>query len=227
MTSALSLATSVPDPMAIPQGREKLSDRQCRQKSDGHRKFHCHLAVDNVLKGFFEDGVATDQSRSDANYADAREWLPNSKPDRSRSDYHEGNANEFSPLNSLRVSARPATRRRSFISWEFRSKALVGDFSIKGEGFIAKHSLAVLPKRLSQVRPHHVDHFICGQYLRRSRFLFSVKNMAPNVAFQKLGHQAVHRSPGSAHELQYVGAISFFGESAHKSFHLSLNALGP
>ena len=146
MTSALSLATSVPDPMAIPQGREKLSDRQCRQKSDGHRKFHCHLAVDNVLKGFFEDGVATDQSRSDANYADAREWLPNSKPDRSRSDYHEGNANEFSPLNSLRVSARPATRRRSFISWEFRSKALVGDFSIKGEGFIAKHSLAVLPK---------------------------------------------------------------------------------
>jgi len=103
MTSALSLATSVPDPMAIPQGREKLSDRQCRQKSDGHRKFHCHLAVDNVLKGFFEDGVATDQSRSDANYADAREWLPNSKPDRSRSDYHEGNANEFSPFNSPRV----------------------------------------------------------------------------------------------------------------------------
>jgi hypothetical protein len=85
------------------QGREKLSDRQRRKKRDGHRKFHRHLALDNVLERLFEDGVTTDQGRRDANYADAREWLPKSKPDRSRSEYHEGNANEFGPFNSPRV----------------------------------------------------------------------------------------------------------------------------
>ena len=69
----------------------------------GHREFHCHLAFDNVLEGFFEDRVATDQGRSDANYTDAGEWLPKSKPDRSRSEDYEGNANEFSPFNSPRV----------------------------------------------------------------------------------------------------------------------------
>ena len=136
------------------------------EKRYGHREFHCHLAFDNVLEGFFEDGVATNQGRSDANYTDAREWLPNSKPDRSRSEYHKGNANEFSPFNSPRVFRVLSTKTQVLHFLGILLQSVVGDFLIKGEEFIAKHSLAVLPKRLSQVRLHHVDHFICGHYLR-------------------------------------------------------------
>jgi hypothetical protein len=50
--------------------------------------------------------------------------------------------------------------------------------------------------------------------------------MAPNVAFQKFGHQAVHGSSRCAHYLQNFGAIALFGEGAHKSFHLPLDTLG-
>jgi len=46
------------------------------------------------------------------------------------------------------------------------------------------------------------------------------------VAFQKLGHQLFIAPLAALIELQYVGAITFFGESATRAFHLPLNALG-
>jgi len=51
--------------------------------------------------------------------------------------------------------------------------------------------------------------------------------MAPDVSFQKLGHEAVHCASGRAHHLQNFGAIALFGESANQSFNLPLNTLGP
>jgi hypothetical protein len=57
--------------------------------------------------------------------------------------------------------------------------------------------------------------------------VFSVQDVAPDVALKKLGHQAVHGSSGGAHHLQNFGAIALFVQDSHQSFYLPPDALGP
>src|SRR5208282_198819 len=78
-----------------------------------------------------------------------------------------------------------------------------------------------------QVRLHHGDDFVGGRELFRTGLLLFIEDVTLDMAVQELGHQTVHGPSCGTHQLQNVGAITFFGESPHKSFHLSLNALGP
>src|SRR5437667_967726 len=85
------------------QRSEELSDSQRRDKSDGHREFHRHLSFDDVLDRFLEDRIPADQRSCDANYTDARKWLPKPEPYCRRSQCHKGNTNEFSPFQPVFV----------------------------------------------------------------------------------------------------------------------------
>src|SRR5438309_10628717 len=62
----------------------------------GHREFHRHLSFDDVLDRFLEDRIPADQRSCDANYTDARKWLPKPEPYCRRSQCHKVNTNEFS-----------------------------------------------------------------------------------------------------------------------------------
>jgi hypothetical protein len=46
------------------RGKE-LSDRQCRKQRDGHREFHRHFSLNNVLAGLLEDGISADEGPQD------------------------------------------------------------------------------------------------------------------------------------------------------------------
>jgi hypothetical protein len=81
--------------------------------------------------------------------------------------------------------------------------------------------------RSLQVRLDHIDDFIGGGYLSRSWALLSVKHVTANVTLQKLGHEAVHRPSGRAHDLQNLRTIALLGKGSYQSFDLSLNAFGP
>jgi hypothetical protein len=81
--------------------------------------------------------------------------------------------------------------------------------------------------RSLQVRLDHIDDFIGGGYLSRSWALLSVKHVTANMTFQKLGHEAVHRPSGRAHDLQNIGAIALLAQGSYQSFDLPLNAFGP
>jgi hypothetical protein len=53
-----------------------------------------------------------------------------------------------------------------------------------------------------------------------------MQNVAADVAFQELSHQAVHSSSGGPHNLQNFGTVAFFGERPHQRLYLPLNTLG-
>jgi hypothetical protein len=74
------------------QSCEELSNRQSREKSDGHREFHRHLSFNDVLESFLENGISADESSRGADNTYVRKRLPKPKPDRSRSQGHKANA---------------------------------------------------------------------------------------------------------------------------------------
>ena len=83
------------------QRGKEFTNGQGGKKRDGHRQFHCHFSFDNILEGFLEDGIATDQGSRETNYTEARKWLPHAKPDRGRGQRHEPNADEFNPFEPM------------------------------------------------------------------------------------------------------------------------------
>src|SRR5579872_7120992 len=85
------------------QSGEELSNRQSREESDGHREFHRHLSLNDILESLFENRISADQRCRDADDADVRKRLPEPKPDRSGSHGHKSNAGEFSPFHSVIV----------------------------------------------------------------------------------------------------------------------------
>jgi hypothetical protein len=70
------------------------------------------------------------------------------------------------------------------------------------------------------------DHFFRGRRLPGIGFFF-IEDLIADVAFQKLGHQAIHGSPRSAHLLQNLRAIALFGKGACERFYLALDTLSP
>jgi len=83
--------------------RAELSNRQSREKRDGHREFHRHLSLNDVLEGFLENGKSADQGSRNADYADMRKRLPQSKPNRRRRQGHKSNADKLCPVHLLPV----------------------------------------------------------------------------------------------------------------------------
>ena len=74
------------------QRSKELANGQRRDQRDGHRKLHRHAPLDDVLECFFEDGIAADQRRSQAQSRSLAEKAPTVKPDR-----RSGNGNKDDP----------------------------------------------------------------------------------------------------------------------------------
>jgi hypothetical protein len=76
----LSAGAQVQHEASDDQSSEKLPNRQCREKRDGHREFHRHLSFRNVLEGFLENRIAADRGSRDAGYIDVRNCSNNYTP---------------------------------------------------------------------------------------------------------------------------------------------------
>ena len=63
------------------QRGKKFANRQRGDKGDGHRKFHRHAAIENVLQRLFENRIAPDQRSHQADHAYPLERLPEMEPD--------------------------------------------------------------------------------------------------------------------------------------------------
>ena len=50
-----------------------------------------------------------------------------------------------------------------------------------------------------------------------------VEHMKPNVAFDHLGHQGIHRAPAGRDVVKYLGTFGLLIESAFNRFHLPAN----
>jgi hypothetical protein len=151
------------------QSGEELPNRQGRKKRDGHREFHRHLSFNDVLEGFLENWISADQGSRDADYTDVRKRPPKPKPDRSRSQGHKSNADEFSPLHPVPVFFVLCTEVRFL---QFRRIPLLPEFGRFRRRLFdsrrrAHNRYSSAPARRSfQVRFDHVDHFISGYCLR-------------------------------------------------------------
>jgi hypothetical protein len=83
------------------QSCKVFPDRQRGEECDGHREFHRHAALDDVLQRLLEDGVAPNQRGHQADYADPMKRLPKMEPDcrrRQGNKDHTKNFNEFKAM---------------------------------------------------------------------------------------------------------------------------------
>jgi hypothetical protein len=90
------------------QSGEELADGQSGHECNGHRQFHRHAPLDDVLHRFLEDGIAADQSGCQSYYADAMEWLPQMKPDRCRRECYKQNTEHLYELEGVLMAVLKA-----------------------------------------------------------------------------------------------------------------------
>jgi len=95
---------------------------------------------------------------------------------------------DASGINPLPCCSCTVLKSDPSTSDEFRfcasSEGFAWDFPIEGEEFLT--GAPPLGTRTLQARLHHGDHLIGGRH-QGSQFLLSVENLAPQVAFEKLG----------------------------------------
>jgi len=142
-----------------------------------HREFHRHLSFNDVLEGFFENGISADQGGRDADYADVRKGLPKRNHTAIAAKNTKAMRTSSAHSTPCPCSSRSEPGSGSFGSGEFRVSlrcgGLASDFSTMGEELIATFPPWYESDIPSKTRPFRSlrarQHKLCPAPLQRNR----------------------------------------------------------